>query len=1143
MKKYVFLFLLTLLPMMASADSSGTCGDNLTWTYESATYTLTISGNGGMSNYTRVEDVPWYSFRYSIRTVVIQNGVTSIGAYAFDLCSGLTSVTIPNSVTSINNQAFYGCSGLTSVTIPDGVTSIGSSAFENCSLLTSVTIPDGVTSIGSSAFSGTPFYNNMADGVIYLGKYLYGYKGTMPENTEIVIADGTTLIGNSAFYGCSGLTSVTIPNSVTSIGSGAFSGCSGLTSVTIPNSVTSIGGSAFNNCRGLTSVTIPNSVTSIGNSAFYNCSGLTSVTIGNSVTSIGEYAFYNCSGLTSVTIGNSVTSIGNYAFENCSGLTSVHISDLAAWCNISFNSNPLNYAHHLYLNGTEVTDLVIPNSVTSIRAYAFRGCSGLTSVTIPNSVTSIGDQAFYGCSGLPSVTIPNSVTSIGEGAFSGCNIVLAVLCPTPPTINNIGYSNKIVMVPSGCEEAYANAEGWKNYNIIPYEDPTVIRFKDQNVKDICVEHWDLNGDGELDTWEAMRVQDIGTTFRNNTNIMKFDEFKYFKSVTNIPSEAFMGCTNLRAITIPENVNTISGLYWWQEYHYGPFKDCSSLTSINIPSSITLIDWEAFSGCTKLNAVHITDLTAWCNISFHESSTANPLFYAHHLFLNDEEVTELVIPDGITSINADAFEGASSLTSVIIPEGVTTIGHRAFRGCSGITAVTIPASVTSFGENVFENSGLTAVDITDLGAWLGFTFENANCNPLNQVHHLRLNGEEVTDLTIPEGVTEIGNYAFYGGTGFTSVNIPGTVTNIGSLAFYGCSNISTVAFSEGIQNIGAEAFRNCSGLTTVSLPEGVTTVGDNAFNTGSLINVTLPSTLYSFGNTAFGNGLRSVAVTTDEPPLIGENAFPNRTNALLVVPQGSTAAYQEEMYWQDFKAILEYPGGDVNADGDTNMVDVVDIVRFVVGTPSDMFIEVMADLNNSKSVNVADAVVLVNEIVGDMNYAKPMWAPAMTDDVLALAGDGNRLSLLMEGNGQYAAFQCDLWLPEGMDVMDVQLNDSRRQGHQLLYNKVGDGHYRVVAISTAANSFRGTGGELLGLTLDGFATDDIRMDNIHFVTTRGDDIAFDDLDLNYGNEGVATGIASTAKEKESGTIYNLNGQRLIVPQKGLNIVNGKKVVVK
>ena len=262
------------------------------------------------------------------------------------------------------------------------------------------------------------------------------YSGSIviPESVEHEgTAYSVTSIGGYAFDECSGLTSVTIPNSVTSIGDGAFQKCSGLTSVTIGNSVESIGGWAFAYCSGLTSVTIPNSVTRIGYQAFCGCSGLTSVTIPNSVTSIGDYAFLACSGLTSVTIPNSVTSIGDGAFQKCSGLTSVHISDIAAWCNIDFGDNPLYYAHHLYLNGEEVKDLVIPNSVTSIGNRAFSGCSGLTSVTIPNSVTSIGRCAFSDCSGLTSVTIPNSVTSIGSSAFSRCSGLTSVSIPNSVT--------------------------------------------------------------------------------------------------------------------------------------------------------------------------------------------------------------------------------------------------------------------------------------------------------------------------------------------------------------------------------------------------------------------------------------------------------------------------------------------------------------------------------------------------------------------------------------------------------------------------------------------------------------------------------------------------------------------------------------
>ena len=231
--------------------------------------------------------------------------------------------------------------------------------------------------------------------------------------------------------------------------------------------LTSIGYSAFSDCTSLTSITIPNSVTSIGNYAFSRCTGLTSITIPSSVTSIGNYAFNECTGLTSITIGSGIASIGNCAFNKCTGLTAVHITDLVAWCNISFilmfehSSNPLYYAHILYLNDQEIIDLVIPEGVTNISDYAFEGCSSLTSVTIPNSVTSIGNgvfsrctgltsitipesvtsidwHAFYDCSSLTSITIPNSVTSIGSGVFNECTSLTSITIPN--SVTSIGHS-------------------------------------------------------------------------------------------------------------------------------------------------------------------------------------------------------------------------------------------------------------------------------------------------------------------------------------------------------------------------------------------------------------------------------------------------------------------------------------------------------------------------------------------------------------------------------------------------------------------------------------------------------------------------------------------------------------------------------
>ena len=280
--------------------------------------------------------------------------VKEIGNSAFSSNSSLTSVTIPNCVITIGNLSFNGCSSLTSVTIPNSVSSIGASAFYGCSSLNSITIPNSVTKIGSSTF--------------------YGCRSLI----SVTIPNSVTSIGVSAFYGCSGLTSVTIPNSVTSIGNSVFYGCSSLTSVTIPNSVTSIGPGAFSGCSKLSlyvdcktieessfkgssikKLTVGKNVTKINPSAFEGCKNLTSVTIGNGITSLWGRVFKDCTSLVSVTIPNSVTYIDIFAFDGCTSLTSVHITDLEAWCKISFDSNPLSYAHHLFLNVTCLSCMLV----------------------------------------------------------------------------------------------------------------------------------------------------------------------------------------------------------------------------------------------------------------------------------------------------------------------------------------------------------------------------------------------------------------------------------------------------------------------------------------------------------------------------------------------------------------------------------------------------------------------------------------------------------------------------------------------------------------------------------------------------------------------------------------------------------------
>ena len=375
MKKFISLLLsLTMLLSIVSvvdlstyADTltTGKCGKNVTYSFDSKTGTLTIFGTGDMYDYDNDKNRSIFYHDNQIKTVVVKNGVTSI-----------------------SNAAFYYCTSLASVTIPDSVTDIGHYVFRGCVSLKSI----GVSKENQRYIS--------VDGVLFNKNksWLITYPAEKSDS-EYAIPNSVTSICDSAFYGCKSLTSITIPNSVTSIGDGAFGRCRSLTSVTIPDSVISIGNYAFSYCTSLTSITIPNSVTSIGERAFCCCTSLTSITIPNSVTSIGDSAFSYCTSLTSATIPDSVTSIGEGAFYNCTSLKSIEVLD-----------NNKNYASvdGVLFNKDKSELITYPASKTD------------NTYEIPNSVTSIDNEAFYYCKSLASVTIPDSVTSIDFSAFGNC---------------------------------------------------------------------------------------------------------------------------------------------------------------------------------------------------------------------------------------------------------------------------------------------------------------------------------------------------------------------------------------------------------------------------------------------------------------------------------------------------------------------------------------------------------------------------------------------------------------------------------------------------------------------------------------------------------------------------------------------------
>ena len=855
-------------------------------------------------------------------SLTIGNSVTSIGKYAFENCSGFTgSLTIGNSVTTIGNYAFYSCKGFTGdLTIPNSVTSIGNYAFYKCSgFKGSLTIPNSVTSIGNSAFSSCS-----------------GFTG------DLTIPNSVTTIGNYAFSSCSGFTGdLTIPNSVTAIEGYAFSGCSGFNgSLTIPNSVTTIGNAAFANCSGFNgSLTIPNSVTTIGNSAFSSCSGFTgSLTIPNSVTTIGDRAFNGCSGFTgSLTIPNSVTTIGKYAFQNCSGFTEVHSSAVIAptlgtdaFANINKNailcypvSSYQSYDENGWFNyfpyeangkcgdnlywrvndniltifgtgamedydnidnkapwrnlETPPTSLVMEDGITHIGNYAFHLCFGFKgSLTIPNSVTTIGDWAFDECIGFTgSLTIPNSVTTIGDRAFfkcSGFNGSLTI----GNSVTTIGY------------RAFFKCSGFNGSLTIP------------------------------------------------------------NSVTTIGNEAFYDCEGFTgSLTIPNSVTSIGD---WA------FADCRGFTgSLTIPNSVTTIGNYAFRNCSGF--------TGSLTIPNSVTSIGNYAFYDCEGFTGS-----LTIPNSVTTIGNYAFSVCEGFNgSLTIGNSVTSIGKYAFSECYGFTNVysyaeTAPAlGVDAFpkfkdinpnttlyyptsgkqsyndkgwfdyfsnliglgkcGDNLYwyvdENNTLT---IYGTGAMYDYNNSNNNIAPWRNM------GTPPTSLVLEEGITHIGNYAFYYCSGFTGdLTIPNSVTSIGKYAFYKCSGFDgSLTIGNSVTTIGNYAFGNCSGFKgSLTIPNSVTTIGNYAFGncsgfTGSLTipnsvttigngvfylcsgftgSLTIPNSVTTIGDWAFYycSGLTNIFFYRDTNPTIGTSVFSDiNANAEVCVP----------VIWESFDNIPE-----------------------------------------------------------------------------------------------------------------------------------------------------------------------------------------------------------------------------------------------
>ena len=688
--------------------------DNNTYTYAFDESTKTARLTGGNPQPTGFLVIPETATKDGITY-----SVTSIGTYAFQSCTGLTSVVIGSSVTSIGNYAFYNCTGLTSVSIPNSVTSIGTAAFYGCTGLKSVVIGNSVTSIGDNAF--------------------YNCTGL----TSVVIGNSVTSIGNNAFQNCTGLTSVVIGNSVTSIGSEAFYGCTGLTSVIIPSRVTSIGDYAFLSCTGLTSVVIGSSVKSIGSQAFANCTGLTSVVIGNSVTSIGSYAFSGCTGLTSVVIGNSVTSIGTYAFISCTRLTSV----------------------------------VIPSSVTTIYNLSFWQCTSVTRVfyvgkKLPTYVTNYWYESFYSpfennnviSYYLSTATSPKNLTSkqtIGTNTPISAAVMLTKLLEAGYTrqyIYSIGLFAPTITAPPNNPattpvliSSISTVNNLADTSVIGTTTDEQRQFTADAVKSLftanpTLSRLELPVGGALPGYAASLAQTLYIYNAPTTSTLQYSELQNKQFYISLESgETITMNTQSDSVTITKSGNTftitifsgnttitknIGDTYQYdgldvilgsiygtvQEPTYAYVFENQTFT-FSITSQVTgtatilssTMNSEGWVNIPETVTIGGSDNSGTINTD--NSLTPPPFIYsvtgiAKDAFANSTTLKRMVIPNSVTRIEDSTFQNCTELATVWMGYGVTSIGTNAFQGCTRLNLVIIPINVTSIQSGAF--SGCTAV---------------------------------------------------------------------------------------------------------------------------------------------------------------------------------------------------------------------------------------------------------------------------------------------------------------------------------------------------------------------------------------------------------------------------------------------------
>ena len=845
----------------SSSVITGSCGPNAKYTFDPDTGKMTISGSGRMDDCEFLIR-PWLGLMDKISEVVIEDGITYIGAKSFETCYSITKVTIGNSVTEIGTMAFDSTQ-ISTLVLPDSVKKVGEYAFARCKSLTDITFSCQLQSIG---------------------KFAFGYCEALK---SVTIPASVTYIGPEAFYHCNNLISAEVSPNVKSIESKVFAECYLLENVTLGKSISYIGDNAFFCCKSLKTIDLTG-VSKIYSGAFYLCAGLESVVLSSSLTEIQGSAFGNCSALKEISIPDKLSHLGPCAFKGCSSLESVNIP-----------STITEIGEGMFQECSKLKSIVIPDSVTAIYKFAFCGCSSLTEATIGKSVKTMEYGIFDDCSALTTLrfnavdcTVYEYGSLFSKAGMSGAGI-------------DVIFGNEVVKIPANLfyEPKQSNSS-----KIVSLAIPNSVTSIGNRAFANCVflteiyfnagSCADLSADAEVFMCAGISGDGITVTFgnivkrvplnlfftedpANAPNVISVD----FETVTSIGNNAFCNCTSLRSIKLPDTLESIGDK---------AFFNCSSLTSLTVPENVNYIGSNAFAGCTALNEIRF-NAKACSNMSygwnaflkagtagqgitviFGDAVTRVPASIFFTAAASDSpNVVSVTFGKSITAIGDRAFYNCTHLQNFVLPDTLESIGYGAFGNCSSITTITIPESVITIGNYAF--SGCTAVNELNFNAvnCIDFSYDS------NVFYKTGISGGGI-NVTFSDKITKIPDYMFYVKSAsmtpaLANVNLGSSVTTIGNCAFGNCTFLSSIAIPDSVTTIEDYAFYNCTGLTDIGFGKNLDKIGYAAFSNCSLTSVTIPDYVKTIGAYAFSNCTHLISLTIGKWVMtIGNYAFMNCT---------------------------------------------------------------------------------------------------------------------------------------------------------------------------------------------------------------------------------------------------------------------------